>query len=514
MSPATLVGNYSGLSSSIRENLFKEAKNADKVFMYIFVLNWIIVGLITSLTYGTYFLGIVGGGLLTGLALFLYKVFPGTSTSRILIGVLIMGFPIIMIQQHLGRIEMHFHIFVVLAFMSLYKDIMPVIASALTIAVHHLLFTYLQLSDVSIAGAKVMIYNYACGWDIAFLHASFVVIEAAVLVYMIYMITNQYLSSMQVIENVNEITKNHDFTIEIKGESVQEAAFQTFIGTLRKILGTAKSSASKTTNITKTIHAITNDLSTSSTQQQSSISQITQDSMVMKEELHQTSQDTSYAKERIDEANDNLQKIGERITQFTQSIEETAEIENGMSDKLNELTQSAEEIKNILTVISDIADQTNLLALNAAIEAARAGEHGRGFAVVADEVRKLAERTQKSLTEIHGTVNVVVQSINDTSENMTSNAENITHLSADSLEVRSSLEETIEIMDETASLSESSAKNFSENIEKLERLVKTIHDVESLTTGSFSNIQEIVQTIDSLVENTQQLNQELNTYKT
>ncbi|MDA3967908.1 methyl-accepting chemotaxis protein [Helicobacter sp. WB40] len=89
-----------------------------------------------------------------------------------------------------------------------------------------------------------------------------------------------------------------------------------------------------------------------------------------------------------------------------------------VSDKTSEVTRQAEDIKNIVGVIKDIADQTNLLALNAAIEAARAGEHGRGFAVVADEVRKLAERTGKSLNEIEANVNILVQGINDMSESI------------------------------------------------------------------------------------------------
>lgn len=135
------------------------------------------------------------------------------------------------------------------------------------------------------------------------------------------------------------------------------------------------------------------------------------------------------------ELEDSVMAMSESTQKQSKSLEETAnavreitESMQGVDSKAQEVVQQGDDIKKILGFIAEIADQTNLLALNAAIEAARAGEHGRGFAVVADEVRNLAERTQKSLGEIGASVNLLVQSINDMGESIKVQMGSIEHI--------------------------------------------------------------------------------------
>ncbi|MFP6027286.1 methyl-accepting chemotaxis protein TlpB [Helicobacter pylori] len=202
--------------------------------------------------------------------------------------------------------------------------------------------------------------------------------------------------------------------------------------------------------------------------------------------------------------------IGDLFSQITES----AYTEEELSSKVEQLSRNADDVKSILDIINDIADQTNLLALNAAIEAARAGEHGRGFAVVADEVRNLAGRTQKSLAEINSTIMVIVQEINDVSSQMNLNSQKMERLSDMSKSVQETYEKMSSNLSSVVSDSNQSMDDYAKSGHQIEAMVSDFAEVEKVASKTLADSSDILNIATHVSGTTMNLDKQVNLFKT
>lgn len=229
----------------------------------------------------------------------------------------------------------------------------------------------------------------------------------------------------------------------------------------------------------------------------------------MSSHIRQSAEVANQSQKTADEASQTLGNAQSEIQSMIGSLQQSAALEEEFLSRLRNLTGEAQRVKEVLSVIGDIAGQTNLLALNAAIEAARAGEHGRGFAVVADEVRKLAERTQHSLVESNITINAIVQSINDAAEEMGTNAGNIKMLSNNSEKLEDAIRITVDTIRQSFSLIQTLAHNADKDTKGAEKIASRMNEMVGSIQTTAKDIHDITASASHLQQTSGKLNEML-----
>lgn len=369
-----------------------------------------------------------------------------------------------------------------MAFLVLYRDWRIFPAVVLYVAGHHAGVNYCQELGVNVFDIPLKVFASRSGWDLVFLHAAFVVFEVTVLINMAKNLREQFEKQAHNMFDL-EHEKQHIIiatTETRKTSEVLHTHSQQLDSESTKISQAAKDQASAVDEVATTVAQVMSSIDhtlTSADAQSKKIRSLLDRFTDVKHRSEETSKEITSIVSKIDQTNDNTALSMQSVRDLGVAI--------------SKINNASTEMKAIVDVINGISDKVNLLSLNAAIEAARAGESGRGFSVVADEIGRLADRTQQSIKEITSLIQNSGQLV---SEGLALTDQTLEHSNRTAIEMQSLRDSAHRML----SVVETQTETQSEFIRDLQMVEGSSKAVASNSIEQKFSIQEIVSTIESL----------------
>jgi methyl-accepting chemotaxis protein len=304
---------------------------------------------------------------------------------------------------------------------------------------------------------------------------------------------------LAVIHSIDNADLNSQFNDDRKDEiGTLLRSFDRFVASIRETLVQVSESSAAVASASSQISSSTEEMAAGAQEQTSQAAEVASAVEEMAKTIVENSRNASQTAETAKQAKHAAEQGGAVVKDTLDAIGEIAASAGATGEIIAKLGKSSEQIGEIIGVINDIADQTNLLALNAAIEAARAGEQGRGFAVVADEVRKLAERTTKATKEIAGMIKGIQNDTGAALDSMVVAKTVVERGTAKASAAGSSLAEIVAISQRVTDMVNQIAAASEQQSTASEQISKNVEAISAVTGETASGTQQVARAAEDL----------------
>ncbi|GHF19378.1 chemotaxis protein [Kordiimonas sediminis] len=491
------------------DNLSLIRQTFAKTMVYILAAHVPLVILAGWFTGNLDWVAVVFAVIFAGVPIVILKLQGASSFQRQLSGVSLVLFAALLVylfSGHPWQIDVHMYFFAVLAVLTAYSDFRVIVVAAAVVAVHHIVLNFAFPTWVFPEGAD---------FGRVLLHALVVVLEVPTLIWLCIKISSileeVVEAQLQIKEEAEKAHKAKEEALQLKANAEQalsaleeKEAENTRMAEDRRL---EREEAEKVARENRLQIAADFEESVGALLMQASrnIEEVSHNSTL----LIQSTQDADEKLQSVSIANDTMSmnvatvassieemsatagEIALQVNKTTEVSEQAATVSKGGEETLRELMDQSSKIRSVVQMINDIAEQTNLLALNATIEAARAGEAGKGFAVVASEVKNLANQSAKATEEIEVLINAMTKAADDTSNVITQIVEIINQVRNNAISISAAVEE------QSASTSETSraAQTTSTEAETVKHRASELQDVMSTVQSNTGKTAEILKTI-------------------